>query len=387
MHKNIKLLTWFNFFTDFKLYAPIAILYFAKISGSFALGMSIFAIATISSALFELPTGIYSDFIGRRKTVIWGAASSVLYAVFYAIGQSYWFLAIGAIFDGLSQSFYSGNNDALLYDSLYEEHKEHEYSEWLGKLSSAFQIALAISALVGGFVGNYSFSLVMWISAIAQMVCFFLSFLLVEPKVHSEKTGNVYIHMKEALVNFIRNRKIRLVSISSMVVFGIGESVYQFQAAFYNLLLPIWAIGIVKTLSNLGAYFSYRYSGKIIRRFEAVRILLTSNIYSRVINIFSVVYPTVFSPFFMTTTSLWYGAAQVSKSTLLQKEFTDKQRATMGSLDSLLGSIFYGIVAICLGFVADKLTPAKALLISQVILLPTLWLYWKLFKDYKEVRM
>ncbi len=387
MHKNVRLLTWFNFFTDFKLYAPIAILYFAKVSGSFALGMSVFAIATISSALFEIPTGIYSDFIGRRRTVIWGAASSVLYASFYAIGQSYWVLAIGAIFDGLSQSFYSGNNDALLYDSLSEVKRGQDYSEWLGKLSSAFQIGLAISALLGGFVGNYSFSLVMWISAVAQAICLGLSFLLVEPKVHSEKTGNIYLHMKEALINFIKNRKIRLVSISSMITFGIGESVYQFQAAFYKLLLPIWAIGIVKALSNMGGYFSYRYSGKIIRRFKAVRILLTSNIYSRVVNLFSVAYPTIFSPFLMTTTSLWYGVTQVSKSTLLQREFTDKQRATMGSLDSLLGSIFYGIVAVCLGFVADKLTPAKALLISQILLLPTLWLYWKLFKDYKEVEI
>lgn len=384
MHRNIRLLRWFNFFTDFKLFAPIAILYFTQVSGSFALGMSIFAIATISSAIFEIPTGIYSDFIGRRKTVILGAISAVLYAVFYAIGQSYWFLAFGAIFDGLSQSFYSGNNNALLYDSLHEIKKEKNYADFLGILSSFFQIALAISALLGGFIGNYSFSLVMWISVIAQAVCLFISFSLVEPRVHSEKSGNVYLHMREAFLNFVRNRKIRLVSISSTIVFGIGEAVYQFQAAFYQLLWPIWAIGIAKTLSNLGAYFSYRFSGKIIRKFKAVNILLASNIYSRAVNIFSVVFPTVFSPLFMSSTSLWYGSAQVSKSTLLQKEFTDKQRATMGSLDSLLGSLFYGIVAVCLGLAADKLTPTKALLIAQIVLLPTIWLYWMLFKSEKN---
>src|SRR3989344_4474856 len=92
MNRNIKLLTWFNFFTDFKLYAPIAILYFAQVTGSFALGMSIFSIAYVSAALFEIPTGIYSDFIGRRKTVILGAVSTILFSIFYAIGQSFWFL-------------------------------------------------------------------------------------------------------------------------------------------------------------------------------------------------------------------------------------------------------------------------------------------------------
>ena len=59
LHKNIKILTWFNFFTDFLLYAPVAIIYFERITGSYALGMSIFSIIMIGSALFEVPTGIF----------------------------------------------------------------------------------------------------------------------------------------------------------------------------------------------------------------------------------------------------------------------------------------------------------------------------------------
>lgn len=155
-HKNIKVLKWFNFFTDFKLYAPLAIIYFARVSGSFALGMAIFSIAMVSSALFEIPTGIFSDRIGRRKTVILGAMSAVLYSIFYAIGQSFLILAIGAIFEGLSRSFYSGNNEALLYDSLAEAKNEQHYDEYLGKTSAMFQLALAISAILGGFIAIWS---------------------------------------------------------------------------------------------------------------------------------------------------------------------------------------------------------------------------------------
>jgi len=250
MHRNIKVLKWFNFFTHFRLYAPIAILYFAQVSGSFALGMSVYAISTISAAIFEIPTGIYSDLIGRRKTVILGTFFAVLFAIFYAIGLSYWFLVIGAIFEGLSMAFYSGNNDALLYDVLYEQDKKDQYTEWLGKLSSWFQISLAISAVLGGIIGNYSFALIMWISAVSQIISLFLSFFLIEPKIHSEKSGNLYLHLKDAFSNFVRNRKIRLVSITSMIIFGIGEAVYHFQAAFYKLLWPIWAIGIAKTIDR-----------------------------------------------------------------------------------------------------------------------------------------
>jgi len=37
-----KLLSLFNFLLDFRFYSPIAIIYFTKVSGSFALGMGVF---------------------------------------------------------------------------------------------------------------------------------------------------------------------------------------------------------------------------------------------------------------------------------------------------------------------------------------------------------
>src|SRR3989338_5288499 len=109
LSKNIKLLTWFNFFTDFKLYAPFAIIYFSQVSGSFTLGTTIISITYISAAFFEVPTGILSDFIGRKKTLILRSLSAVLFITCYALGSSYWILVIGAILEGLSRSFYSGN--------------------------------------------------------------------------------------------------------------------------------------------------------------------------------------------------------------------------------------------------------------------------------------
>jgi len=380
MHKNIKLLTWFNFFTDFKLYAPIAIIYFSKVSGSYALGMSIFSITMISSALFEIPTGVYSDMIGRKKTVIWGAAVAVLYAVFYAIGQSYLILVIGALFEGLSRSFYSGNNDALLHDTLAESKNEHQYDEFLGKISKMFQIALAVSAILGSLLASWSFPLIMWLSVIPQIFCLMLAFKLVEPKIHMEQSSNIFIHLKDAYKNFLNNKKLRLLSTASILGYGFGEASFQFQSAFYYTVWPLWAIGIAKTLSNIGAAFSFHFSGKLLKKFNGLKILIVDNIYNRTINIISTAFPTILSPFLMSTTSVFYGVTTVTKSTLFQKEFKNEQRATMGSLNSFAGSVFFGIVAFLLGFVADKVTPAKAFMFLQFVQLINLYFYWKLFK-------
>jgi MFS family permease len=161
LHKNIKLLAWFNFFLNFRFYAPIAIIYFAKISGSYTLGMSVFSVTMLSSALLEVPTGIFSDRVGRKNTVVLGAISTALSVILYAVGGKYWILIAGALLEGLARSFYSGNNDALLHDSLTENNQIEHYSEFYGKTGSTAQIALAITAIAGSIIANWSFTWVM----------------------------------------------------------------------------------------------------------------------------------------------------------------------------------------------------------------------------------
>lgn len=380
LRHNIKLLTWFNFFTDLRLYAPIAIIYFAHVSGSYALGMTVFSITMISSALFEIPTGIFSDRIGRRKTMIFGALAAVGYSIFYAVGHSFWILAVGGIFEGLSRSFYSGNNDALLHDTLSQEGREAEYDEFLGKVSSMFQIALGVSAVVGGFLATWSFPFIMWLSVGPQVLCVILAFRLIEPKIHTQESGNIYTNIGEAFQKFMSNYRLRLLSISSILTYGFGEAGYQFQAAFYNTLWPVWAIGIAKLFSNLGATASFWLSGRIIKKFGATKVLFISDLYSRAINIIAVGFPTIVSPLLMSSTSLIYGVSSVSENSLMQKEFTPSQRATMGSLNSFVGSIFFGIVAYVLGATADVLSPARALLYLHLLRIPTIFLYWLLFR-------
>lgn len=379
MHKNIKLLTYLNFFTDFKLYAPVAIIYFARVTNSYALGMAVFSVTMVSSAFLEIPTGIFSDLIGRKKTVILGALSAVLYSICFALGTSFVILAIGAFFEGLSRSFYSGNNDALLHDTLSQSNQQHKYAEFLGKTSAMFQFALALSALLGSALASFSFVVVMWLSVVPQVLCLIISFFLEEPIFKGKESGNIFSHFKQAFLQFISNKKLRLLSIASVSGYAFGEAGYQFQSAFYQMIWPIWAIGIAKTISNILAALSYHFSGKILQKIHGLKLLIIDNVYNRIINIFSLLVPTFLSPLFMSTTSVFYGVTSVTKNALMQQEFTNSQRATMGSLNSFFGSILFGVIAIVLGIAADHITPTKALLILQICQIANMWFYVKLF--------
>ncbi|MFN8376300.1 MAG: hypothetical protein U0694_25945 [Anaerolineae bacterium] len=96
----------------------------------------------LAQSFFEVPTGVFSDLIGRRKTIMCGAVASTLSIVLYAFGGTYAALALGAACEGW-RAFFSGNNDALLHDTLAENGQQEHFQEYLGKTSSMYQFARA----------------------------------------------------------------------------------------------------------------------------------------------------------------------------------------------------------------------------------------------------
>ncbi len=365
--KNFEVLRWHSFFDGFLLHAPIAVIYFSDVSGSFALGMSVFSIGMVAASLFEIPTGIFSDKIGRKKTILFGSISSVIFLFIYATATTYLALIIGAVIAGFARSLFSGNNQALLHDSLKEQGVEKDFSHYYGKVSAMEQSALGIAAVLGGIIASWSLRNVFWFSLVPQIICVVLSFRLIDPKVHSNQSGNIYLHLKAAVKHFVNNKKLRLLTLASSSTYALGESSFQFRSAFYQMLWPVWAIGLAQALSNLGASISFHYSGRILKKFGTLKSLVVGSLYGRVANIIGTTFPTVFSPIIMSSSSLLYGVQNVAKESLLQKEYRQEQRATMGSLNSFAGSILFAIVSISLGSIADALNPAKALLIVTIV--------------------
>jgi hypothetical protein len=190
--RNIKVLSWFNLLMDFRFYGPVAVLVFQRICGSYAIAMAVFGAAMLSAVLFELPTGILSDRVGRRLTLILGQAAGFLSVLSYAIAGSVGeggpaALFIGAGLEGLARAFFSGNNNALIHDSLKASGREEEFHRVLGKLSSYFQVAAALCALAGSSIAQASFALVLWLSVLPQAVALALSFAVVEPDLGGSK--------------------------------------------------------------------------------------------------------------------------------------------------------------------------------------------------------
>ncbi|MGH2497114.1 MAG: MFS transporter [Ktedonobacteraceae bacterium] len=382
--KNIKLLSWFNFSYSFNLYYGIAIIYFVQVTHSYALGISILSITQVADALFEIPTGMYSDRIGRKTCIIVGSIAQVLAVVSYALGQLYVILIIGAVFEGLAVALYSGNNDALLYETVAASGDEQNYHDYYGKVTSMLSFSAAIAVVLGAIIAYWSFPLALWLSVIPQLLCVFIAFQFVEPPMRRKQSESIFTHIREALRYLVTNKKLRLLSIAGIIDTSVGGVSLRFRPAFYQTLWPVWAIGFARVIQYSGQAISFRASGKILNRFRAIKVLIFNTSVSKVIAILALLFPTVVSPVLLSSSGILYGPSAVASNTLLQREFTDRQRATIASINSFFGSIFFAIFGAIFGIFADRIGPAMSLLIAQLFLLPIILLYWLVFHAEKQ---
>lgn len=377
--RNISVLRHFCFWLDFRPYTPFAIIYFSAITGSYALGMSLFSVIMISNVCFQVPTGIYSDLIGRKRTMMFGAMAVCLALVFYASAHSYLTLFFGALLEGLAQAFFSGNNDALLHESLVQLARSDEYAELTGKNSAMFQSGLGLSALLGGCLVFHSYRTVFWVSALTQIVTVALTFKLINPAVHEKIRPNPFAHFWSSCLKIWRNPRLCLLTSAQMIAHGLGEGSYLFNNVFISRIWPNWALGIYNGLIHAFAGMSYWFSGRIIKRHKPLFLLTWINYCDRLLEVVGYGFQSIFSPIIIALGSLGFGITTVTYNTLYQKEFSNEERATMGSIISIFSSLALGLASLLIGGLADQLGPQCALLIACSFKLFAVPIYRKVF--------
>src|SRR6187401_1680007 len=113
------------------------------------------AFFTAGMVLFEVPTGIVADTVGRRASYLLGtltlSASTLLYVLLWQLEGPFWAWAVVSILIGLGFTFFSGAVEAWLVDALTA-------TGFTGELDSVFakgEIVGGVAMLTGSVAGGY----------------------------------------------------------------------------------------------------------------------------------------------------------------------------------------------------------------------------------------
>ncbi len=112
------------------------------------------AVYSTSIVFMEVPSGYLGDIWGRKATLILGSILGFIGFALYCISTGFWAFLACEIILGLGQSFISGSDSALLYDTLQAAKQEKDYLKIEGRIISAGNFAEAVAAPRGRAAGH-----------------------------------------------------------------------------------------------------------------------------------------------------------------------------------------------------------------------------------------
>lgn len=284
---NIRIIFWATIFGSINFLEPIMTLLYLQTGLSLADVFWVTLCWCLSVLIFEVPTGAFADRYGAKASFIVGCTISILskgLVIGSVLTQEAWMFYLYNILWGISVTFFSGAEEALLYDSLKESGKEDTMDAVMGKMQSASMYPLIITFLVGPFVAKdlapSQFVLLTTVWIVLQLVQLFLLFKVINPKSHSDFRENPFVHVKAGLNNIRKQPALirlfvhfTIIFVASFVVFGKMEQPFLIESG----LKVEWLGVLYAALSLLGLFVS-NHIGWLTKRFSRIALLYVSGI-------------------------------------------------------------------------------------------------------------
>jgi len=372
VHSNIWKLGVIKALRWFMLFMPTMVLFFQENGLSMQdilLLQSIFSVAVI---IFEIPSGYFSDVIGRKTTIVLACICSFFGFSLYVFSYSFTGFLIAELVIGLGSSFLSGTDSALLYDSLLQTNRESEFTKLEGRMLAIGNFSESIAALLGGVLALSSLRLPFVGMSILVFLSIPVALLLVEPK---RKKFEAHDNPVKEVMRIVRFGLHEHGALKWLIIYSgfVGAStltmVWFIQPYLVSGGLPLAYFGIAWALLNasvgffslgahkIEAFFGRRTSLVMLMPLVALAYLVTalSNAYWAVAFLF-----------------IFYLVRGISNPVLtdyVNRLTSSDMRATILSVKNLFGRIVFAIVGPFIGWAADAYSLSVAFIASGAIFL------------------
>ncbi len=341
------------------------------------------AFFTAGMVLFEVPTGVVADTIGRRVSYLLGtvtlAASTLFYVLLWQIEAPFWAWAVASMLLGLGFTFFSGAVEAWLVDALTATGFTGAMEEVFGRGQIVAGGAMLTGSVAGGFIAQQTnLGVPFVLRGVVLVLMFVVAFRLMKDVGFTpEKGGRPLAEMKKIVSASVdygwRVPAVKWLMVESLFTGGVG--IYAFYA-LQPYLLELYGdpeayqiaglvAAIVAGAQILGGIAAPRVRRLFHRRTSALLVITASSVLTLaligVIENFWAVLGLI------VIWGLLFAAASPIRQSYLNGLIPSRQRATILSFDSLMDSTGGVWAQPVLGRAADVWGYAPSYLISSGI--------------------
>ncbi|MEX2195725.1 MAG: MFS transporter [Thermoleophilaceae bacterium] len=327
------------------------------------------AFFTAGMVIFEVPTGIVADTVGRRASYLLGTVTltvtTLLYVLLWEIEAPFWQWALVSVGLGLGFTFFSGAVEAWLVDALGATGFEGDLESVFGKGQIVEGVAMLTGSVAGGYIAQVtSLGVPFVLRAVVLVMTFALAFTLMRdigfaPR-RGERATREMRRIASASIEFgWRVPAVKWIMLSSPFTAGVGiYAFYALQPYLLELYDDPEAYGIAGLVAAIvaGAQILGGIAAPWLRKLfhRRTSALLAATGASAV----SLALMGAFEHFWVVVGlivvwGLLFAASMPIRQTYLNGLIPSQQRATILSFDSLLGSSGGVVVQPGLGRAAD----------------------------------
>ncbi|MBP9758700.1 MFS transporter [Candidatus Dojkabacteria bacterium] len=388
--RNIKIAYVLSFISEFYFPVSIWLFYFLNYLNFTEIGI-LTAVKIISSNIFEIPTGVFADFFGRKRSLTLAFLIYALVMFGFANVSAFWMFLVLDILKSLSNAFYSGSLEALVYDTLKEKNEESKYDKVVSNIESLQWIGLFISSIAGGYFYYLNIHLPYIIQGTVCLFAFIFTFFLIEPKLASQKSQlKTILHsnlkgFKELFKNFeISKLSIIFITVGSGYLIA-SEFLGISQAREYGMdsraVGIMFAIGFVISAiaSQIYPKLKTKFGDKNLILFSAT-FLIASFLFAKwvglIVGAMLIIGRISSSPIFRNT-----------RSSMINKRIASGTRATTLSTLNLLTQLPLALIAYFMGVYIDNNSANDFAFIVGVGIIILLAVQFLIFKLIENIRI
>jgi MFS family permease len=328
-------------------------------------GLTIFQVMLVNATfslgqfVFEVPTGVVADTIGRRASLLWCLATVFVATLAYL--ATAWlrlgmvpFIAVSVLL-GLGFTFYTGAVDAWMVDAVRHVGYDGPLEPIFARAQAVFGGSMLVGTIGGGLLGQ----LHLYVPYVVRAALLVPTILVAWASMHDIGFQSRPLHLRELPAEMKRilregaryglnHRVVRPLMLSSFVAMSFGMfGFYSWQRYFLDLLGKelVWVTGVIAALVAVSGMVGNRLVG-VVSRFVPRRtsvIMLATCIQAAALVASGLLGSFVPVVACYLLSAVANGMAAPVRQSMLNANIPSAQRATIISLDSLFGDLGSGL--------------------------------------------
>jgi len=358
--RNPRLLFWARAFIEIKAMTAIIVLFYLHRGVELHEVFWLSIVWSLTALLTEIPSGYLADRIGRKKTMLLGAALLALMYVGEWFAHGFWQFAMVFVLMSSAFSCFSGTEEAMLYESLLALGREKEMTHKNGQLFSARSVFKTFVPFMGAMFASslleWQFKTLIVVNALALLVAVICIVRLREPQHRKDILEGEIGIFRESIETMMQEPWLIRVALNKVLVFiAVFLAWRVYQPLLNGQGMGVEWLGVFDMLTHMLIFVGAWFLGKCDKQWGTKRIIVVTALITMATLVFAGYTTTPWMSFVLLLITIGVGSAREPIfAHMVNERVCSRSRATTLSNLNVIKSIFDIPVLLLAGWLASQ---------------------------------